>query len=100
MVRRREHHMSWHPSPLQTSKPHQREDGYPLFIGPFFFAETSVTANWTCCKVTQYPKCSIYNPLIPSNKMLGHGCAKDKMLELDYRLDILRATKGAHVKVH
>ncbi|GBO10793.1 hypothetical protein AVEN_196234-1 [Araneus ventricosus] len=57
------------------------------------------TFTWTCCKVTQYPKCSIYNPLISSNNMVGSGCSSI-LLELGYQLDILRVTKGAHLEVH
>ncbi|GBL89018.1 hypothetical protein AVEN_147190-1 [Araneus ventricosus] len=71
---------------------------YDTVIGPFFFAETSITANIypNMLQIYAYPKCSIYNPLLCSNKMLGQRCSSI-LLELDYKLDILRATKRAHV---
>ncbi|GBM23579.1 hypothetical protein AVEN_196652-1 [Araneus ventricosus] len=40
-------------------------------IGPFFFAETSVTAHiyLYMLKFAQYPKCSINNPLLSSDNV-------------------------------
>ncbi|GBN17981.1 hypothetical protein AVEN_254491-1 [Araneus ventricosus] len=75
--------------------------GKTLVIGLFIFAETSVTANIYLHILQSYAilQCSIYNPLISANKMMGHGCSSI-LPELDYRQDILRVTKGIHLEVH
>ncbi|GBN86801.1 hypothetical protein AVEN_2586-1 [Araneus ventricosus] len=64
-------------------------------IGPFFFAEASVTANIYLDMLQIYA----IPQLLSSNKLLGHGCSST-LMEQDYRLDILGDTKGAHVEVH
>ncbi|GBN71309.1 hypothetical protein AVEN_238619-1 [Araneus ventricosus] len=83
-----------------------REFGHPVTCcGPQaaqqrpLFHAFQQTFTWTCCKFAQYPKCSIYNPLLYSNKMLGHGYSSI-LLEQDNRLDIPRLTKGAYLEVH
>ncbi|GBN06733.1 hypothetical protein AVEN_109423-1 [Araneus ventricosus] len=73
-------------------------------IGPFFFAETSVTAKIYLDMLQIY---SIPQMQLLQRTDIFHQDAVARMLEhfagttgQDYRLDILRVTKGDHRKVH
>ncbi|GBM96092.1 hypothetical protein AVEN_212489-1 [Araneus ventricosus] len=71
-------------------------------IRPFFFAETSVTANiyLDMLQIHAIPQMQHLQPTGIFQQDAGAQMFEHFLLELDYRLDILRATKGAAVEVH